>query len=132
MAGTTANGINCANVNILMSFDGGYTYPTVLSTAVANDGSQDIIVPSTTTTTGRIMVKANGNIFFDINNSNITISEPTVSFNLSANPQNLSICVGQNTSTIISVTPTGGFLPLSHSLSQDCLQAPQQLSVLIL
>ncbi|MBK8348992.1 MAG: propanediol utilization protein [Saprospiraceae bacterium] len=109
VAGTTANGINCANVNILMSFDGGYTYPTVLSTAVANDGSQDIIVPSTTTTTGRIMVKANGNIFFDINNSNITISEPTVSFNLSANPQNLSICVGQNTSTIISVTPTGGF-----------------------
>ncbi|GAB3838995.1 reprolysin-like metallopeptidase [Hymenobacter jeollabukensis] len=74
VAGTTANGINCATVNILLSTDGGLTYPSTLASGVANDGSQAITVPNVATSTARIMIEAVGNYFFDISNANFTIT----------------------------------------------------------
>lgn len=74
VAGTTANGINAANVDILLSTDGGDTYTQSLATAVANDGSQSITVPNIQGTQNRIMVRGSGNIFFDISNTNFTIT----------------------------------------------------------
>ncbi len=76
VAGTTGNGINTANVRILLSTDGGLTYPTVLSASEPNDGSADITVPFQRTTTGRVRVEAIGNIFFDISNANLSIGDP--------------------------------------------------------
>ncbi|RAK65999.1 reprolysin-like metallopeptidase [Hymenobacter edaphi] len=76
VAGTSANGVNCATVNILLSTDGGLTYPTALASGVANDGSQAVTVPSVATTTARIMVAAADNYFFDISNTNFTITAP--------------------------------------------------------
>ncbi|MFL1895391.1 reprolysin-like metallopeptidase [Aquimarina sp. 2-A2] len=74
VAGTTANGINAANVDILLSTDGGDTYTQTLATAVANDGSHAITVPNVQGTQNRIMVRGSGNIFFDISNTNFTIT----------------------------------------------------------
>jgi chitodextrinase len=74
VAGTTANGVNAANVDILLSTDGGNTYPTVLLAATPNDGTQSITIPNTPGTTNRIMVKGSGHIFFDISNVNFTIT----------------------------------------------------------
>ncbi|HEU4858553.1 MAG TPA: T9SS type A sorting domain-containing protein, partial [Chitinophagaceae bacterium] len=74
--GTNAGSVNCATVNILLSTDGGQTFPTVLAAATANDGSQVITVPGTPGTTNRIKVEAVGNIFFDISNTNFTIGTP--------------------------------------------------------
>ncbi len=71
---TTAAPVSCASVNILLSIDGGNTFPTVLAAATANDGSQLITVPSFASTTCRIKVEAVGNIFFDISNANFTIT----------------------------------------------------------
>ena len=71
--GTNAGTVNCQSVNILLSTDGGNTFPTVLATATANDGTEQITVPSTQGTTNRIKVEAVGNIFFDISNTNFTI-----------------------------------------------------------
>ncbi|MGI8437666.1 MAG: reprolysin-like metallopeptidase, partial [Chthoniobacterales bacterium] len=39
VAGSDANGINCANVKISLSTDGGNTFPTVLASSVPNIGS---------------------------------------------------------------------------------------------
>ena len=73
VAGTTANGINAANVNILLSTDEGVTFDTILVANTPNDGTQDIIVPSVSAPFCRIMVEAAGNIFFAVNDNFLAI-----------------------------------------------------------
>ncbi|MES2862530.1 MAG: GEVED domain-containing protein [Bacteroidota bacterium] len=74
VAGTTANGVNAANVDILLSTDGGNTYPVTLLTATPNDGTQAVTIPNTPGTQNRIMVRGSGHIFYDISNANFTIT----------------------------------------------------------
>ncbi len=76
VAGTTANSVNCANVDILWTTNNGATWTTLLS-ATPNDGSQAVSIPNAATSTGRIMVKGNNHIFFDVNNANITVTAST-------------------------------------------------------
>ena len=71
VAGTTANGINTANVQIAYSTDAGLTF-TSLVASTANDGSEAITIPSVASTTFRLRVAAVGNVFYDINNVNLT------------------------------------------------------------
>lgn len=73
VAGTTANGVNCANVDIMLSTDGGSTWSTLLA-ATPNDGTQVVTIPNTPSTTCRIMVKGTNHIFFDVSNANFTIT----------------------------------------------------------
>lgn len=65
--------VSCANVDILLSLDGGNTFPIVLAANTPNDGSQDVVVPNVDNTTARIKVASVGNIFFDINDKNFEI-----------------------------------------------------------
>lgn len=74
VANTTAAPISCALVNILLSTDGGLTFPTTLLANTPNDGSQAVTLPNITTTTARIKVESSNNIFFDISNSNFSIT----------------------------------------------------------
>lgn len=73
VAGTTANGVNAANVDILWSTDNGNTWTTLLA-GTPNDGSQAVTIPNVSTSSGRIMVKGSNHIFFDVNNANITVN----------------------------------------------------------
>ncbi len=77
VAGTTGNGIDTSQVNILLSDDGGQTYPYTILSATANDGSELITVPNVGTSQARLKIEAVGNIFFDISNRNFTINEQT-------------------------------------------------------
>lgn len=74
VANTNAAPVSCANVDIFLSLDGGFTYPITLASSTPNDGSHTVTIPNNPTTQARIMVKGNGNIFFDISNQNFTIS----------------------------------------------------------
>ncbi len=73
VAGTTANNVNCANVDILISTNSGTTWSTLLA-ATPNDGTQAVTIPNTAGTTNRIMVKGTNHIFFDVSNTNFTIT----------------------------------------------------------
>jgi hypothetical protein len=102
VAGTTANGVNCASVNIRLSTDGGLTYPTLLLSGTANDGTENVTLPSVATTTARIMVEAADNYFFDISNVNFTITAAAPC----AAP--ISVAVSNVTATTATVSFVGG------------------------
>ncbi len=76
--GTNAGSVNCALVNILLSTDGGLTFPTILASSTPNDGTEVITVPASQSNTCRVKVEAVGNIFFDISNANFTIGPPAL------------------------------------------------------
>lgn len=75
VANTNAAPVNCANVNILLSIDGGNTYPFTLASNIANDGVETVLMPNNPTATARIKIEAADNIFFDISNVNFTIDQ---------------------------------------------------------
>jgi subtilisin-like proprotein convertase family protein len=84
VAGTNTGAVNTPNVNIYLSKDGGYTYPITVATNLPNNGTANITVPSgAATTTGRIMVRGAGNIFYAINSKNISIQDAEFVMNFS-------------------------------------------------
>jgi hypothetical protein len=98
VAGTTANGVNCALVNVRLSTDGGFTYPTALALNVPNSGTAAVTLPNVATTQARIMVAAADNYFFDISNANFIISSPSVC----PPPTALTVSTITNTSARVS------------------------------
>ncbi|MGB3144221.1 MAG: reprolysin-like metallopeptidase [Maribacter sp.] len=81
VANTNVAPIGANTVDILLSTDGGLTYPNVLLANTANDGTQEIIVPSIATSTGRIMIRPSNNIFFAVNTANVSIIPSEVILN---------------------------------------------------
>jgi len=75
VAGTTGNGINTSMVKILLSTDGGKTFPTVLKSSTANDGNEIITVPNTSAPNCFVKVEAVGNFFFALNQTSFSIGE---------------------------------------------------------
>ncbi len=73
VAGTDGKPTDCLNVEILLSIDGGFTYPITLDANTANDGSESITVPNNPTFDARVKVACVGNIFFDISDADFTI-----------------------------------------------------------
>ncbi len=76
VAGTTAAPISCANIKISISTDGGTTFSTLVA-STPNDGTETVTIPNTPSTTARIKIESVGNIFFDISNTNFTITSGT-------------------------------------------------------
>lgn len=73
VAGTDGGSVNCNEVDIYCSVDGGYTWPHLLAEAVPNTGEAVVLLPSVETNAARIKVKAHGSIFFDVSNANFTL-----------------------------------------------------------
>ncbi len=74
--GTSVAPINAQFVNILLSLDGGATYPHTLATAVPNTGSATVLIPEVSSDSGRVRVEAAGNIFFDVSDGNCRVRPP--------------------------------------------------------
>lgn len=104
VANTDSGNVNTPNVDILLSTDGGFTYPTTLATGVPNDGTHDVTVPNMINNTSRIMVKGHGNIFFNISGVNFSIiapTNPTFVATVAEVEKNQTICTG--TSPVVNI-----------------------------
>lgn len=109
VANTTAAPINVSKVDILLSYDGGQTYPFTLAADTPNDGSKEVVIPFGITTTGRIMVKARGNIFFDVNNANFAINPGGPTYFLTINPTATTSCNTQSAVVTVNTQAISGF-----------------------
>ena len=73
VAGTSGGSIAAVNVDLMLSTDGGQTFPFTLATT-ANDGSHTITVPNINSSTSRMRVQGSGSIFFDVSDVDFTIT----------------------------------------------------------
>ncbi|MFC6269507.1 zinc-dependent metalloprotease [Frigoriflavimonas asaccharolytica] len=115
----SVNGTNVATptVNILLSTDGGLTFPTTLVAATPNDGSQSVTFPNVNTASARIKVESVGNIFFDISNANFTI---VPELNVSVTGTNVN--TGSDGSA--TATPIGGSTAFNYNNVNTFTGAP--------
>lgn len=102
--------VNCANVRLLLSTDGGFTYPVVLAAGVPNNGSANVLVPNNVSNNCRVKVEAIGNIFFDISNTNFRIQLPPVpTFSLGASIGSAQLCAGDSLGFTANIQSILGF-----------------------
>ena len=99
VAGTTANGVNAAYVDVFLSTDGGLTYPIQLANKVPNNGATTIAVPNSVGTNNRIMVKGFQHIFFDISNTNFSITTAPATFLVTESSIQSVLACSVNTAT---------------------------------
>lgn len=100
------------NVNIKLSIDGGQTFPYTLAADTPNDGTEDIIVPSTPASlTCRLMVEPTGNIYYAINSTPFYIGYQVVTNCVTYNYSGVAFNLTNGTNTWTTKTinvPTAG------------------------
>ncbi len=84
VAATDQAPINCANVDILLSTDGGLTYPTTLAASAVNSGSESVSLPDVSIFEARVQVRCASSIFFDISDVDFGIGVPEVAISAPA------------------------------------------------
>ncbi|MFK8058209.1 MAG: reprolysin-like metallopeptidase [Saprospiraceae bacterium] len=110
VAGTNVAPVSCANVDILLSYDGGLTYPVTLATGVPNTGTANVTVPIGISTTARLMVRCSDNIFYNISESNFEIKTATSpTFTMTLPSTSSSICPNDPVSISITTASVSGF-----------------------
>ena len=98
--------VNCQNVDLVLSLNGGDSFDFILFENVPNNGSYTFTVPPTPpTVSARLMVRASDNIFFDINNGNITIQNNNLP-SLALSQALIDIELDENTMETFSVDVT--------------------------
>jgi hypothetical protein len=109
VASTDQPPVNVANVKISLSTDGGATWPYVLASSTANDGSADVIMPNVVAAKARVKVEAVGNVFFDVNHTDFALVAPPTS------------TVGGNVPATLSLTlgPAASFGAFTAGLTKD-------------
>jgi len=109
VAGSNQAPVNCTAVDILLSTDGGNTYPIVLAENVVNNGSAEVTLQNTAaTSTARIKIKGRDNVFFDVSNSNFQITESAPGFDLNVSETQV-VCQGASVSVDVSAIGVEGF-----------------------
>ncbi|PHI19273.1 hypothetical protein CEQ90_13755 [Lewinellaceae bacterium SD302] len=112
VANTDQEPVNCANVDVLLSYDGGFTYPVTLATNVANNGAIPITVPTLQAgaiTTARVMVRCANNVFYDISNNDFSILPVEDNYSFEVVPVSIDVCQGDTAVFTINTNAIGNF-----------------------
>ncbi|HKG61527.1 MAG TPA: M12 family metallo-peptidase [Pyrinomonadaceae bacterium] len=117
VANTNLAPIATSAVRILLSTDGGITFPTVLSNSTANDGFEVITLPNVQTATARVKIEAVGNIYFDISDTNFTISNNAGTLQFSAAAYSASEGSGKVDVTVTRSGSTAGAASVNFATS---------------
>ena len=107
VAGTSDAPINCQEVEIWFSADGGLSFDTLVASALPNVGSAEVQIPGTQTNQGRFMIKASNNVFLAVNAANFTITQED--FILQSNRLSAEACQPDNTAFALNYQRFGGF-----------------------
>ena len=95
--------INCQNINIKLSVDGGISFPIMIKANTANDGIEDVIIPNNVSTSARIMIEAVDNIFYNVNTTNFTINSTEPTFILTETSGSQTVCTSENQTAIYNL-----------------------------
>ncbi|MCS7035651.1 MAG: M12 family metallo-peptidase [Saprospiraceae bacterium] len=111
VARTDTAPVNCTEVLLLLSTDGGWTYPYVLAGPLPNTGEAAVEVPLLLSDSCRVRVQAVGNIFFDVSDQNFRIELPPaptflIDTDLSAQVQR---CAGDSLAFWVRTRSIAGF-----------------------
>ncbi len=111
VANTDKAPVNCQRVNILLSTDGGLTFPTVLLKNTINDGEEGVIIPSNITSNKvRIKVAAADNIFFNISKQNHSVvASNKKGYTFTASSEQYIICLPDVANVDIQTSVFGGY-----------------------
>ena len=76
VADTDKAPVNCSNIDILLSVDGGYNFKQILGEDLPNTGEAWVTLPATlpTTSRGRFKIRCSNNIFFAVSYHNFAIN----------------------------------------------------------
>ncbi len=111
-------------VNILLSYDGGLTFSELLLAGTPNDGSQEVDIPCTFSSTARFKVEAVGNIFFDISNANVTVGDATIpTFTV---PADITLYTDEDCNYDASLDVTGDVIDETDNCSTGVLNATSE------
>ncbi len=140
VGGTTANNINTANVNILVSTDNGTTY-TDLALNVPNNGNATVTIPTNLTSTydARIKIEAVGNIFYtvskkftlwdpNLNTEEVSIADLNIYPNPTTNVLNVEFSTKDTGKTKFDIFDLNGRLIKTVS-QENTNQVNQQINV---
>jgi hypothetical protein len=117
VANTNLAPVNCANVKIMLSTNGGKTFTQVLKANTPNDGSEQIVVPDVATNKARIAIVSVGNIFYDFSDANFTITPAGV---VSAGVNDADEMVAaNNVSSVIKPNPAREFFTVTFNASAN-------------
>ncbi len=87
-------GYVAANADVLLSTDGGGSFPTVLAAATENDGEVEVVAPAALTTDARIRINSIGNVFFALSDQ-IAVQD-TLAPAVSCPANAVAECTGNN------------------------------------
>lgn len=111
-----------ANIKISFSTDGGQTFPYAILSSTPNDGTENITVPNLPTCSGRFMIESIGNIYFNINAADISITSGCAANGTEFTPDNSMSATPGSALLNMSLTPEYGSnisSPITGSLTSS-------------
>jgi hypothetical protein len=119
VANTNQPPVNSQYVNIRLSTNGGLLFPHLLAEKVPNNGSFWVTIPEISTTSGRIMVEAADNIFYNMSLNNFSVTPPAApTFGMNIQPFIQVACVSEIVPVRLRLDPSAAF---SESVSLEVL-----------